>query len=219
MKGKKGQFFLEKDFLVSAGVGIICLALFIIFPTSNVFEQIVSATAFLLLTPIFYVKIILKKNLKNYGLGIGEWKTGLVWSVISLTIVFLIFYLLFHYSDFPQKYYQYFFKGAINNFWIFVLYELILVAFFYIIYEFFFRGFIIFSFRKFLGYWIIGIQSIAFFLYFWLSGGLNWSVFPILLFSPFAGIVAYFSRSVLYSFVSAVLLNIIIDIAIINTFK
>lgn len=216
-KGDTLKFNLE--FLVTCGVILICLIFLALFSAKNVFQQIVLALSFLLFTPLIYVKIILKRSIKEYGLGIGNCKTGLIWIAISFASCFLIFYVLFNYSDLPRKYYQDFFSLAAENFSFFLLYELVILGFYYFVFEVFFRGFVIFSLRNFLGVWVILAQSVLLFFALWISSGLNWLIAPYLIFSFFAGFIAYYSRSIWYSFFASIVFNILFDVIIINTFK
>lgn len=207
------------EFLVTCGVILICLVFLALFESKNVFQQVVLALSFLLFTPLIYVKVILKRNVTEYGLRIGNYKTGLTWVVISFALCFLIFYTLFNYSDLPKKYYQDFFSLAAKNFSFFLLYELVILGFYYFIFEVFFRGFVIFSLKSFLGAWVILAQSILLFFALWISSGLNWLIVPYLIFSLFAGVIAYYSRSIWYSFSASIFFNILFDVIIINIFK
>lgn len=207
------------EFLVTCGVILICLIFLALFTAKNVFQQTVLSISFLLFTPLIYVKVVLKRSIREYGLGVGNYKTGLIWTAISFVSCFLIFYVLFNYSNLPKKYYQDFFSLAVQNFSFFLLYELVILGFYYFVFEVFFRGFVIFSLKNFLGIWAILVQSILLFFALWISSGLNWLITPYLIFSFFAGIIAYYSRSIWYSFFASIIFNIIFDVIIINIFK
>lgn len=208
MKKSFVQFF-DKEDLVTGGVIIACLFLFAIFPTNNVFQQIISSLAFLLVIPFLYVKIILKKSLKNFGFRKGNWITGIFWSVVSLIISVSIAYIIFRYFGFLEKYpFPRYFAG---HFVAFMAYEIILVGLFASFYEIFFRGFVMFSFSKKLGFWSIILQAIVFFLFFLLSGTISWTQVPYFIFLLFAGLITYFSDSIIYSLITFVIFNIIFD--------
>ncbi len=216
---KNDSLKFNYEFLITSGVILICLVFLVMLPSKNIFQQIILALAFLLFTPLIYVKVILKRSIKSYGLGAGNYKTGLVWVMISFAACLLIFYVLFQYSDLPKKYYQDFFSLAAENFSFFLLYELVILGFYYFVFEIFFRGFVIFSLKNVLGIWAIAAQSILLFLTLWASSGLNWLIVPYLVFSLFAGIIAYYSKSIWYSFIASIVFNILFDITIINIFK
>lgn len=208
MQSKSEKDINKYDF-VTSGVIVVCLFLYAIFPANNIFQQIVSSLTFLLVIPFLYVKIILKKSVKDFGIQKGNFLTGLVWSVLSLFIAFLIVYILFHYFNFSEKYSVP--ESVRDNFIFFVGYEVFLAGFFVALYEIFFRGFLMFSFEKKIGYWSILLQAVTFFLLIWLSSSLDWSIVPYLIFALFGGTIAFYSRSVVYSFVSGLLFYVIVD--------
>ena len=199
----------SKENYITAGVIFSCLLLYAVFPTNNAFQQIISSLTFLLAIPLLYVKIILKRSLKEFGIQKGEWKTGLIWIIISLAVAFLILYIFSRYFGFFEKYsVPKFIRG---NFFLFVGYEIFLTGFFVALYEIFFRGFIMFSFRAKIGYWSVIVQGAAFFLLFWLSSSMNWTIAPYLIFVLLSGLVAFYSRSIIYSFISNLLFVMIVD--------
>lgn len=201
---------------MTAGVVLVCLVLYGIFPTRNVFQQIVSSIAFLLVIPLLYIKIILKESLKNYGLRWGDRRQGTLWMGLSLLASILIFYILFHYTSLPQKFQL---PGLVaEKFSFFVMYELLLVGLFALLYEFFFRGLVTLGLGE-LGVWSIAIQSIIFASFFAITGEFNWSAILFTLISPFAGFVAYRSRSILYSFGASLIFVIIADALAIRLIK
>lgn len=206
---QKISSILSKEEVVTSGVIFSCLLLYAIFPANNVFQQVISSLTFLLVIPFLYVKIILKRNLKEFGIQKGEWKTGLIWVVISLAVAFLILYIFSRYFGFFDKYSVP--KFARENFFLFISYEIFLTGFFIALYEIFFRGFILFFFRPKIGYWSVIVQGVAFFLLFWLSSSINWALAPYLMFVLLGGLVAFYSRSIIYSFISNLLFVIIID--------
>jgi membrane protease YdiL (CAAX protease family) len=202
------QTFKKED-LVTGGVIVSCLFLYAIFPANNVFQQIISSLTFLLVIPFLYVKIILKKSIKNFGFKKGNWITGIFWSVISLVISASIAYIIFRYFGFLEKYP--FPRYLASHFLPFLAYEVLLVGFFAFLYETFFRGFLMFSFTKKLGFLSIILQAFVFFLLFLISGTISWTQVPYFIFLLFAGLITYFSDSIIYSLVTFVIFNIIFD--------
>jgi membrane protease YdiL (CAAX protease family) len=206
------QFFgnvFGKEDIVTAGVVIFCLVLYAVFPTSNVFQQIISSIVFLLVIPLLYVKIILKKKVSTIGIQKGKWKTGLAWSVLSLAITVSVAYILFKYFSFSQKY-------AIptyiaHNFPVYLAYEILLVGFFAILYDFFFRGFLMFSFSRKIGIWSVLLQSLVFLALMYFSGSLHWTTTPYLIFVLFSGIIVYLSDSIWYAFAAFMVFSILFD--------
>ena len=195
--------------MITGGIAIVCLFLYIVFPVSNVFQRIISSLTFLFLIPFLYVKIILKKEMKGLGFRIGNWQTGVTWSVISLIGSVLITYVLFEYFNFSEKYP--FPQYLTNNFLAFVSYEIFLVGFFVALYEFFFRGFLMLGVLKKTGVWSIFLQAFVFLLLLLAAGGISWALVPYIIFSFFSGAIVYLSRSILYSFISNTLFIVIVD--------
>jgi membrane protease YdiL (CAAX protease family) len=216
MKQKIFSIFNGED-IITAGIIFFCLLLYVIFPADGVFQQIISSATFLLVIPLLYVKIILKKDLNNFGIQQGEWKTGIFWSLFSLLAAFLILYALYYYYDFFEKYEVS--KLIADNFLLFLGYQIFLTGFFVALYEFFFRGFIMFSFSKKLGYWSIIFQGVIFFLLIWLSSSMTWIMAPYLIFALFGGVIAFLSRSIIYSFISTSLFIVIVDSIFIKLIK
>lgn len=200
---------LSKEDLVTGGVIISCLFLYVVFPTNNVFQQIISSVTFLLVIPFLYVKIILKKGLKNFGFKKGNWMTGLFWSIISLAISISIAYIIFRYFGFLEKYP--FPRYLAKNFLLFLTYEILLVGFFTFLYEVFFRGFVMLSFSKKIGLWSVVLQAFLFLSLLYFSGSISWTMVPYLIFLFFSGIIVYLSDSIIYSLISFIVFNIIFD--------
>jgi len=219
MKYKMLSIFSQfnKGDVITIGVIFSCLLLYAVFPTNNIFQQIISSVTFLFVIPVLYVKIILKRSLKEFGIQKGEWKTGLIWIMISLAVAFLILYIFSHYFGFFDKYSVP--RFIRRNFFLFIGYEIFLTGFFVALYEIFFRGFVMFFFRTKIGYWSVIVQGVAFFLLFWLSSSINWPIAPYLIFVLLGGLVAFYSRSIIYSFASNLLFIIVVDSVFIKLIK
>lgn len=199
----------KKEFITSVVFFILLVVLYALFPVKDKFQNILTALIFFTILPIFYVKYILKKDIKYLGLIIGNIKKGLFYGTISFFIVFSIFYIIIKYTKFLNNYALP--KDIYTNFLSFLFYELTLVLLIVIIYEFFFRGFILFTLEKRLKAWAILAQVVLFFLLILFIGGLKWALLPYLVFAPFGGIIAYKSRSLLYSTIVQFLFIILLD--------
>ena len=197
----------NKEDLVTCGVVLICLVLYIIFPVNNIFQRIVSVITFLFVIPFLYIKIVLKKDMKSLGIQKGEWKAGVFWSIMAIIVSFLVEYILFKYLKFEFKYP--FPPYLANNFPAFLAYEIIMVGMFTALYEFFFRGFLMLNFFNKFGIWSVLLQSLVFLILFLLAG--KWALLPYIIFVFWSGIITYLSRSIVYSFASSVIFIIIFD--------
>ena len=97
------------------------------------------------------------------------------------------------------------------------MYEFLLTALFVLIYEFYFRGFILFIFKTKLEFWAILVQALIFLILVLVIGYSSLFLFlPYLIFTPFAGFIALKSRSILYSGISQFLIILILDTLIVG---
>lgn len=204
-----------KDYIITLFFIIITLLIFYFFPTDNKFQQIITIGIFFICLPVIYYKIILKKPLSSLGLQIGDWKQGLIFSGFSLIIVGIFFGLFIKYSNFLNYYFIP--SGASENFSDFMIYEFFAVLMLVVVYEFFFRGFIMFSVNYKAGKYVgIFLQTAIFFIFIWAAEAPLWLFLPYLLFSPFAGLIAEKSKSILYSGATQFLIIFVLDIFIIK---
>ena len=200
---------LNKKDIVSVLMMVFCLLMIRLFPEENYFQKIIISLVFLLVIPVLYIKIVLKESLKNFGLRIGNWKQGIAWIMLSLVGSFFVIFLLYQYAGMAEKYYVP--QNIIQDFGLFVFYESVLVSFFIALYEFFFRGFVMFSFSEKLGYWAVISQFALFILFLIIMKDFNWTFAPYITISFFSGVIAYKSRSLLYSFLFSLLFAVISD--------
>jgi membrane protease YdiL (CAAX protease family) len=200
---------LNQELLISLGVALLCLFLSLFFPSQNSAQLITKNIFFLILLPTIYARIILKMKLPELGLNLKNRHAGLVWSSILALFLLLTFYLLLNYTSFRTNYKLS--PEIMANFWFFLGYELLLVNFIVFINEFFFRGFIISLFRERLTHWTIALQALIYFLALWLTNSFSWQILPFILFSVSGGILAYKTKSFLYSYFMHFFVIIILD--------
>ncbi|MBE0651214.1 MAG: CPBP family intramembrane metalloprotease [Bacteroidales bacterium] len=93
--------------------------------------------------PLLYMKLGMKKPMRDFGWGLGDIKYGLTWLIgIPLIVVPLIYIA----SKMPGMRVEYpLAKSLITDPSPFVVYEIIYVLFYYVAWEFFFRGFLLFG--------------------------------------------------------------------------
>jgi hypothetical protein len=214
MNTLKSKILIWKTDLITLGVILVCLGLFFLFPSQGPAQAVTASLIFLFLVPFLYIKLILKKSLREYGWRIGDWKTGIIFAAGSLVFALLIFYALYHYTDFSKNYVLP--LVATQKFGFFLLYEFLLVAFFLALYEFFFRGFVMWSFAGKIGIGSAGFQWLLFLVFLYAAGNFTWQNAPYMITGFFSGVITIKSRSLLYSFVSSLLFLIIIDAIIIK---
>jgi membrane protease YdiL (CAAX protease family) len=211
-KNKKNltSYLVEnKEIAITFCIIVFCLLLSFFFPINNSAQLLTRNIFFLVLFPILYYKIILKKNLSDFGLNLDNKKNGIFWGATMSLVNLVIFYLLYTYTAFGKNYLLP--NYIVHNFWPFFFYELILVNIFVFIQEFFYRGFVLLYFSKKIGCLAIFLQLIIFVLFLLPTGNSFWQMTPTLVISLTSGIIVYRSKSFLYSWASALLSLIILD--------
>ncbi|EKE15636.1 MAG: hypothetical protein ACD_11C00116G0023 [uncultured bacterium] len=193
---------------------ILDVILFKLFPAEGIFQQIVAMFSFFVVTPFLFNIFVLKNKISRIGFSIGKAKEGIFFSTVSMVVGLLIFYIIFNYFDFLKNYTLS--DKAVNNFSYFIYYELVQVLFVNFIFEVFFRGFIMFNYQNYFGYWTIGTQWIIFIILLVLNSGFNWFFVPYIIFFPLAGFIAYKSRSIWYSLAAQSIFIFIIDIIVVK---
>jgi len=196
-------FSKHRKFFVTGIVVFSSLMFLLVFQEnkniSAVFQGFVVGIACLLLIPMFYSKIVLEEPLSDLGLKSGRFLSGILSIIFVLPIACGIEIALTLW--FPVFHEQYIFSRLIQtNFLWFLFYELVLSSALLFLYEIFFRGLVQMLWLKALGFWSVGLQAILFYVFFLLKEDFSWQKVPILIFAPFAGYVAYRSKSLWYSF-------------------
>jgi len=200
---------INKEQLITSLFIGLCLIGYVFFPANGNFQYKAVALVFLVLLPFLYNKYMLKRENIFKRVIIGDWKENIKWLAIGLSFAFLVITLIFVSSDLRS---HYFLSSAVkNDFKQFLLYELLGVSFTVAIYELFFRGFVMFYFSSFLGKWVILGQFLFFAAMALIFGLPYWFYITYLVFTPFAGWIAYKSNSILYSFFGQLLFIIIVD--------
>ncbi|MEK9151413.1 MAG: lysostaphin resistance A-like protein [Patescibacteria group bacterium] len=196
----------NRRFIVTGLLVFFSLGFFGFFPESDrlspVFQGFIVSIVFFLVIPVFYSKIVLKESLKNLGFQKGNLTAGVLAGIVSIVaagaaVVWLAF-------TFPEFRGRYVFPVLVEtNFLWFVLYELVLVSFVTLLYEVFFRGLVMFLWLRALGIFSVLIQTALFLGFASLNYAVSWQMAPLLIFSPFAGFIAYRSGSIWYSFAAS----------------
>jgi len=110
---------------------LICFLLYALFPSQGFAQKITSLTVFFIIFPSLLWIIIRKEKLKNLGLTIGDWKRGLIFSALSLTLSLLIFFIIFKTGVLKENYPLP--KFYMENFWAFLIYEFLIMGFFCVV--------------------------------------------------------------------------------------
>lgn len=198
-----------KEELMSALIILVCLVLAFVFPANGLLQQFTSTLVFLLILPILYIKLILKKPFSFFGFSLKNKDVGFLWGGIMLAISLLTAFLLITFTSLKTNYFLS--PEIMNNFWIFLVYELIFVNSIFFMYEFFFKGFVLFSFIKKFSYWSILFSVLFYATVSTINSGMKWQLAPALILSITGNIVAYKSRSFIYSYLMGLLFLIFFD--------
>jgi len=163
--------------------------------------------------PALYVKVGMKKSLYNFGWGLGDVKYGVRWLI---TIPLLVVPLIFIASKMPDLRLEYpLAKSLLNNQGHLLVYETAYVLFYYVAWEFFFRGFLLFGLKERFGAVnAILIQTISSCLVHIdkPEGEIIGSIFIGILF----GMIALRSKSIWYVFLIHVSIGVLTDLFIIH---
>src|SRR3989339_1651052 len=108
----------NKEIVITSGVIVFCLLLSLFFPVQSSIQLLTRNIFFLIIVPILYYKLILKKKITNFGLTLGDKKAGIFWGVLMLLTTLLTFFLLYTYTDFRKNYLLS--SYVVHNFWIFL---------------------------------------------------------------------------------------------------
>ncbi len=111
---------------------------------------------FLLFLPALSIKLIFKKKLSHYGLGIGKYKTGILIFILFYLVMLPILLIISQHPSFANHYPLC--QNARKPLELFV----VGYAIYFIGWEFIFRGYMLFGLFKRFGYYSIFIQTIPF---------------------------------------------------------
>ncbi len=146
-----------------------------------------------LVIPILIIKIVLKSNLKDFGLQVGDYKLGLFLAVLFILIMIPINWFSSTDPAFAATYPL--LEKARDSWSIFIFYELGLLLYL-IAWEFIWRGFTLFGLKEKFGYYSVLIQMIPFLI---LHDGKPFAETFGAIFGGIAlGILAYRTRSIFY---------------------
>lgn len=165
--------------------------------------------------PLLIIRFVFKEPLKDYGITLGDWRNGLPLA-LALTIISAIFLLLpsSQTPDFRATYP--FDKTAGDSIFSFIRFELLRGLIFYTAWEFFFRGFMLFGLRKYVGDWLaICIQTIPSCL--WHIGLPIGEILSSILAGVLFGMIALRTKSIVWVFLLHYFIGLFLDLFIVIT--
>ncbi len=163
--------------------------------------------------PVLFIKFALKKKIIEFGLGLGDWRFGkkLIFVVIPLIIVPLLFFAS-SMGDLQQEYPLS--KAIIKKHNLILIYELAYVVFYYIAWEFYFRGFLLFGLKdKFGATPAVLIQTISSCLIH--IGKPEGEIIGSIIVGVIFGYIALRTRSIWYVFLMHACIGVLTDLFII----
>ncbi len=174
------------------------------------FQTFLVSITFFLVVPVLYSKIVLEESLKNWGWQEGKMFLGMLVGMLSVAVALGLIFVLTRTTAFSS---EYVFPVTVEtHFGWFLVYELVVVAFTALLYEVFFRGLIQLLWLRSFGLWAVLFQALFVLTLLFLTGDISWQRAPLILFSPFAGLIAYFSQSIWYSWGASFLFFFLTDI-------
>lgn len=199
------ELFLNKRFIITGLLVLFSLIFLGVFTQSEkvnpIFQTLLVSVTFFLVVPVLYSKMILKESLKNLGWQSGNFFSGMFVSIVCVALALGAVVLFSRFSSFSE---HYLLPASVEtSFLWFMVYELVFVTFTALLYEIFFRGLIQLLWLQSFPFLAIFFQAALFIVLFSMSDDLTWQRLPILLFSPLAGIIAYYSQSVWYSWAAS----------------
>ena len=208
---KKRRELFDVETVVTLTVVLACMLLFSFFPVKNSFQEVVLSLVFLFLVPYLYIRVILKKKLADFGFQIKKWRGGFLIMPACFLIMGIFFYVVFKYTEFNKTY----FLGEyemVNSFWYLFIYEFLIINLFVFLYEAFFRGFLMFYFKDRFDIFSVFIQFLLFLVFLDLLERLSMDYIFYMMAALLSGLIAYKSKSLVYSYLFSIIVLIAGDI-------
>ena len=190
----------NKQFWMSNALIIVSLCAALWFPTDNALQALASGVVFLVVLPLLFIKLFLKKTFASFGFSWGNIRQGSVWLIVLLVAIALC---LVGIVQFTTMLNQFIVPVSIrSSFSMFLLYIMI-TGVYIMMFEFFFRGFVFFVWEKVIGIKIaLCVQTILFIVFLTVGVRGNVDIFLIVIgaMSLLSGFLVFRSRSIAYSF-------------------
>jgi membrane protease YdiL (CAAX protease family) len=175
--------------------------------------QFFSFFVLMFVIPFLFIKLHLKKPLSDFGFGLGDIKYGTAFTIIA--IVGLVLPLIYIASGMPDIQQEYPLAKILHErFDLIVWYELAYVLFYYVAWEFYFRGFLLFGLKDKLGVMnAVLIQTISSCLIH--LGKPDGEILGSILIGIIFGAVALRTRSFWYVFILHATIGVLTDLFVI----
>jgi membrane protease YdiL (CAAX protease family) len=166
----------------------------------------------LFILPLLIIKLLLKEKLTSYGLRVGDYKSGLKYSLIFLSVMVPIVWFASANGDFIKTYPQ---LNDVKYSWgIFLVFESGILLYM-IAWEFIWRGFMLFGLEEKFGYYTVLIQMIPFLILH--NGKPALETIGAIIAGLALGILALKTRSVLYCIITHA--GVMLSIDLVSTLR
>ena len=166
----------------------------------------------LFILSVFIIKFILREKLKDYGLQIGELKSGILFSVVFLMVMIPVIWFFSATPAFSEKYPH---LLSTRNSWDgFLIYEAGMLLYM-ISWEFIWRGFMLFGLKERFGFYSVLIQMIPFVILH--NGKPVTETFGAIAGGIALGILAFRTNSILYCIITH--MGVMFSIDLISTLR
>lgn len=163
--------------------------------SGSVFRDLVAAATFLVLMPLACLRYVVGATAEDLGLGLGDWRRGITWAIVSYAAALVAFLLLVRFGFLADGYAMP--VSVMVHFWAFIGYAVVLLLY-TAVFEVFFHGIIVGGLRAEYGLWTVVAQFLPLLLFRDLVPNTA-SLFLIL---PLTALSAYYARSVWYGLVA-----------------
>lgn len=150
-----------------------------------------------LVIPVLIILLILKNPVRDFGFRFGDYKTGIILSVIFFLVMIPILWFISAEQSFISKYPH--LQSTRNDWLMFFVYESGMLIYMFS-WEFIWRGFMLFGLEKKFGYYAVLIQMIPFVILH--NGKPELETFSAILGGIVLGILALRTRSFFYGFIT-----------------
>lgn len=161
----------------------------------------------LLILPVLIIIFIIKKPVRNFGFRIGDFKTGIFFSIIFLIVLIPFLWIFSADSVFIAKYPH---LQSVRTDWsLFLIYEAGMFLYMFS-WEFIWRGFMLFGLEEKFGYYSVLIQMVPFVILH--NGKPEIETFSAIAGGIALGILALRTRSFYYGFITHIGIMFSIDL-------
>jgi len=164
--------------------------------------------------PALIIKILFKESLKDYGISLGDYKTGIKITGIFLLIMIPLIWIVSTLPEFNQTYPH--LPSAKNSWRIFFLFETGMLIYMFS-WEFVWRGFMLFGLKEKFGYYAVLVQMIPFLILH--NGKPAPETFGAIIAGIALGILALRTNSILYCLITHMSVMFSIDLISVLRFK